>query len=265
VVYRVTPTRLYVADPNYPGRLRTVAYDPATGVLGPYSSGDNAGAIAAGGATSYARFAYIPAGASSSDAAIAAHWAEFENGKSGDGAFPAYALEVWTGKDQDGNDIWEPLGTSYATPDATLRVRLVVPGGDQGDLRVFRGSAPLSAWGTELTVELKDGVNDLGFYEMGVAGGAWKYVDFQRVAVTPEQIDQWNLPTRPTKTSDSRSKGFGDISVELDAISPEDLRELVQIVIEQHLPKRQLEILKVAEASEREIIKRLVGGMGASQ
>ncbi len=29
---------------------------------------------------------------------------------------------------------------------------------------------------------------------------------FQRVAVTPEQIDRWNLPTRPTKASDSRSK-----------------------------------------------------------
>ena len=189
VVYRVTPTRLYVADPNYPGRLRTVAYDPATGVLGPYSSGDNAGAIAAGGATSYTRFAYIPAGASSSDAAVAAHWAEFENGTSGDGAFPAYALEVWTGKDEDGNDIWEPLGTSYATPDAKLRVRLVVPPGGQGDLRIFAGSTPLSAWGTELTVELKDGLNDLGFYEMGVAGGAWKYVDFQRIAVTKGLMD----------------------------------------------------------------------------
>ena len=189
VVYRVTPTRLYVADPNYPGRLRTVAYDPATGVLGPYSSGDNAGAIAAGGATSYARFAYIPAGASSSDAAVAAHWTEFEGGKSGDAAFPAYGLEVWTGKDQDGNDTWEPLGTSYATPDAKLRVRLVVPAGGQGDLRIFAGSTALSAWGTELTVELKDGLNDLGFYEMGVAGGAWRYVDFQRVAVTKGLMD----------------------------------------------------------------------------
>jgi len=77
--------------------------------------------------------------------------------------------------------------------------------------------------------------------------------------VTPEQIDQWNLPTRPTKTSDSRSKGFGDISVELDAIPPQDLRDLVQIVIEQHLPKHQFDILKIAEASEREIINRLVG------
>jgi hypothetical protein len=90
-------------------------------------------------------------------------------------------------------------------------------------------------------------------------------IHFERVAVTPEQIDQWNLPTRPTKISDSRSKGFGDISVELDAIPPEELRELVQIVIEQHLPKRQFEILKAAEASEREIIRRLVGEIGAPE
>jgi hypothetical protein len=90
-------------------------------------------------------------------------------------------------------------------------------------------------------------------------------IHFQRIAVTPEQINKWNLPTRPTKASDSRSNGFGDISVELDAISPEDLRDLVQIVIEQHLPKRQFDILKVAEASEREIIKRLVGDMAVGQ
>src|SRR5215467_10483800 len=42
---------------------------------------------------------------------------------------------------------------------------------------------------------------------------------FQRIAVTPEQIADWDLPTRPTKASDTRSKGFGSaISVELDAI-----------------------------------------------
>ena len=51
---------------------------------------------------------------------------------------------------------------------------------------------------------------------------------FERIAVTPEQIDAWNLPTRPTKTSDTRAKGFGDISVELDAIEPNQLRALVQ-------------------------------------
>ena len=81
---------------------------------------------------------------------------------------------------------------------------------------------------------------------------------FERVAVTPEQIEEWNLPTRPTKKSDTRSKGFGDISVELDAIDPNDLRNLVQSVIEEHLPPEQFEVLKAAEHSEREIIAKLV-------
>ncbi len=86
-------------------------------------------------------------------------------------------------------------------------------------------------------------------------------IHFQRIGVTPEQIDIWQLPTRPTKSSDSRSKGFGDVSVELDAIPPDDLRLLVERCIERHLPKRQFEVLKAAEASEREIISRLVHGL----
>jgi hypothetical protein len=81
---------------------------------------------------------------------------------------------------------------------------------------------------------------------------------FERIAVTPEQIAEWNLPTRPTKASDTRSKGFGNISVELDAIDPNALRALVQETIEQHLPSDQFEVLKAAEQSEREIITRLV-------
>jgi hypothetical protein len=81
---------------------------------------------------------------------------------------------------------------------------------------------------------------------------------FERIAVTEEQIAEWNLPTRPTKTSDSRSKNFGNISVELDAIAPDQLRDLVQETIEAHLPAEQFEVLKAAEESEREIISRLV-------
>jgi hypothetical protein len=77
--------------------------------------------------------------------------------------------------------------------------------------------------------------------------------------VTPEQIHEWDLPTRPTKTSDTRAKNFGDISVELDAIEPNQLRALVQEAIEMHLPADEFEVLKAAEQSEREIISRLVG------
>jgi N6-adenosine-specific RNA methylase IME4 len=74
----------------------------------------------------------------------------------------------------------------------------------------------------------------------------------------PEYDTDWDLPTRPTKTSDTRAKGFGDISVELDAIEPNRLRRIVQEAIEAHLPPDQFEVLKAAEESERDIISRLV-------
>jgi len=81
---------------------------------------------------------------------------------------------------------------------------------------------------------------------------------FERITVTEQQIDDWSLPTRPTKKSDTRAKNFGNISVELDAIEPNQLRDLVAGTITQHLPIKQLEVLKAAEESEREIISRLV-------
>jgi len=61
------------------------------------------------------------------------------------------------------------------------------------------------------------------------------------------------------QSSGTRSKNFGEISVELDAIEPNQLRALVQEAIELHLPPEQFEKLKAAEESEREIITRLVG------
>src|SRR4051794_15603536 len=43
-------------------------------------------------------------------------------------------------------------------------------------------------------------------------------IHFIRLAVTLNQIEQWQLPTRPTKKTDTRAAKFGsDVSVELDA------------------------------------------------
>ena len=47
-------------------------------------------------------------------------------------------------------------------------------------------------------------------------------INFERIAVTPEQVHQWNLPTRPTKKTDTRSRSFKGASVELDAIPPSE-------------------------------------------
>jgi hypothetical protein len=79
---------------------------------------------------------------------------------------------------------------------------------------------------------------------------------FHRCAVTPEQIEEWRLPTRPTKATDSRARTWtGGDSVELDAIDPNDLRELCQGWLEAFIPDDWLDDLRVAERSERAFLR----------
>jgi hypothetical protein len=80
-------------------------------------------------------------------------------------------------------------------------------------------------------------------------------ISFERVAVTPEQIEAWSLPTRPTKTSDTRSRSFSGDSVEVDAIPPVDLRALVRDRIERHVDPSRLEHLATVEDEERKILE----------
>jgi hypothetical protein len=76
--------------------------------------------------------------------------------------------------------------------------------------------------------------------------------------VTREQVERWDLPTRPTKQSDTRAKKFNSpTSVELDAIPARQLRALVRECMERHVDQHQMKTLKVYEDSERELLKAL--------
>lgn len=66
--------------------------------------------------------------------------------------------------------------------------------------------------------------------------------------------------TAQKSPSGTRSKKFGAISVELDAIDPDRPRSLVTEAIARHLPKQQFAILKETEESEREALRLLAGG-----
>jgi hypothetical protein len=79
-------------------------------------------------------------------------------------------------------------------------------------------------------------------------------IHFERPAVTRAQVEEWDLPSRPTKITDTRAKKFVGTSVELDAIPASKLRELVRGCIERHVDRQQLAILRVAEESERETL-----------
>jgi hypothetical protein len=86
-------------------------------------------------------------------------------------------------------------------------------------------------------------------------------IHFERVAVNPEQVQRLNLPTRPTKKSDSRSKGFEGESVEVDAIPPGVLRTMAEGCIQQHVDQHQLEVMQVAEKSERQWLQMIASTM----
>lgn len=80
----------------------------------------------------------------------------------------------------------------------------------------------------------------------------------ERVALAKEQIKEFDLPTRPTKREGNRHTGdFEGDSVELDALPPDELRSLVQEVIERHISPRALQVTRVAEESEREFLDAL--------
>ncbi|MBB2672759.1 UNVERIFIED_ORG: hypothetical protein GGE44_002314 [Rhizobium esperanzae] len=80
-------------------------------------------------------------------------------------------------------------------------------------------------------------------------------IRFERLAVTEYQIELWNLPARPTKKS-SHDRGWQGQSVELDAIPPDMLRELIRATIEKHLPREHFKVLKIAEESERAFLRQ---------
>ncbi len=90
-------------------------------------------------------------------------------------------------------------------------------------------------------------------------------VHTERLAVSREQIDEYQLPTRPTKTTDSRIKNFvhqhGTDSVELDAMPPATLRSLVRENIEKHMDSDKLRVMKLAEKQERDLLRNVWGGV----
>ena len=86
-------------------------------------------------------------------------------------------------------------------------------------------------------------------------------ITFEVVAVTDQQIEEMNLPTRPTKKTDSRSKNFEGESVEVDAIPPKELKRICRSLIEQHIDEGLLGRHVLIENAERDTLTQIVANM----
>ena len=73
---------------------------------------------------------------------------------------------------------------------------------------------------------------------------------FHRIAITPEQIEHYNLPTKPRKKTDRRVLHITS-TVEAEAMPAHILRQLLRDHVERFLPADALRIAKVAEDQER--------------
>ena len=79
-------------------------------------------------------------------------------------------------------------------------------------------------------------------------------LQFTRLGITLQQIERYDLPTKPRKAGDKRSLHISE-TVEAEAMPAVIMKENVREHVEQFLPVGALEAAKVAERSEREFIQ----------
>jgi hypothetical protein len=80
-----------------------------------------------------------------------------------------------------------------------------------------------------------------------------------KVALTREDIDTYSLPPNPTKVGDRRSAAFveryGDLSVELDALPPDVLRQRIIDEVESRIDLPRLNARLERDQAERERLR----------
>lgn len=83
-------------------------------------------------------------------------------------------------------------------------------------------------------------------------------MEVRRIALNMDQVDEYDPPPNPAKTTDSRAEGYimeyGDDSWELDALEPAVMRDLIQKHIKGIMNKRAFKARKAKQEEEREIL-----------
>ncbi len=92
-------------------------------------------------------------------------------------------------------------------------------------------------------------------------------MEVKKIALTMEQINQYNPPPNPAKKSDPRSRTYmrnhGNESWELDALTPETLNELLITHIEEFLNKKEYN--GILEEEDKRKLKQLTANFKKKQ
>ncbi len=81
-------------------------------------------------------------------------------------------------------------------------------------------------------------------------------MEYQRVALTRDQVEEYELPTAPAKGTDSRSKSWEGETCQLEALRPDHLQDLVNQAIRGLLDEGRLTADLMREEAERMLLTR---------
>lgn len=112
----------------------------------------------------------------------------------------------------------------------------------------------------------------LNFYEWDIAydGGTERseilMPEIRRIALTMDQVQQYNPPPNPAKLSDSRARDYvaryGSDSWELDALEPNVLVQLIRDEVEPYIDRAIMQHVWDQEDDERQQLTDLVNRLG---
>jgi hypothetical protein len=164
---------------------------------------------------------------------------------------PVYC-EVWTEKDAIASILWD-ITEQFDVP-------LMVCRGFSSKTFLYSTGQKIKEQGKPTHIFYLGDFDPSGLsISTVIERGLRKYSDdaeihFTRLGVTEQQIIDLNLPTRPTKATDSRAKNFVGESVEIDAISAAELKVLVNNAIVGLIDPNAFWAVKAAEDSERDTL-----------
>jgi hypothetical protein len=181
IAYRVNwgSGEIFVSDPNFPGEVRSIAYNQAAGKFTPYNGAQSA----EDDPTLYPKIKYFGKSACYDWKKIGERWKEAEADNAGGNYFPEYYFEY-----KLPNGLWAKLGEDISVDADTIRIRGAFVSGAVSEY-FPRATLFTSNGDPIITVSLKDefrldlepGLNMMGFYFSGVPKGKTgsEYIDFK--------------------------------------------------------------------------------------
>ena len=127
--------------------------------------------------------------------------------------------------------------------DAMIRFKEAEKRGQQPIILYFGDYDPS---GEDIPRALKENIVNLGC----------ESIEVRRICLVENQVTAWNLPPAPTKVTDSRSVHWDGLGqVELDAVKPEKLIELLNDAIDDIFNPNLYDLLKERESNEKSVFQ----------